>query len=150
MLIGGRVKGFIYVLGVFEVLVGLAFLTGYVLFWPPSSPPPFLLAAVLLSTSGPFLGRSTSPRSGISASSARPSPSCYPQHRQDAKRSRGALVERSTARWTFGFWLEKAELELREVSGQGPGGAKGAQLPRSDLWNAEKRELMAFDFCLPA
>ena len=57
MLIGGRVKGFIYVLGVFEVLVGLAFLTGYVLFWAALLSSLFLLATVLLSTSGPFFGK---------------------------------------------------------------------------------------------
>jgi uncharacterized membrane protein YphA (DoxX/SURF4 family) len=57
MLIGGRVKGFIYVLGVFEVLVGLAFLIGYVLFWAALLSSLFLLATVLLSTSGPFFGK---------------------------------------------------------------------------------------------
>ena len=57
MLIGGRVKGFIYVLGVFEVLVGLAFVTGYVLFWAALLSSLFLLATVLLSTSGPFFGK---------------------------------------------------------------------------------------------
>lgn len=56
MLIGGQVKGFIYVLGVFEVLVGLAFLTGYLLFWAALLASLFLLATVLLSTSGPFFG----------------------------------------------------------------------------------------------
>jgi uncharacterized membrane protein YphA (DoxX/SURF4 family) len=57
MLIGGRVKGFIYVLGVFEVLAGLAFLTGYVLFWASLLSSVFLLATVLVSTSGPFFGK---------------------------------------------------------------------------------------------
>ena len=57
MLIGGRVKGFVYVLGVFEVLVGLAFLAGYVLFWASLLSSLFLLATVLLSTSGPFFGK---------------------------------------------------------------------------------------------
>ena len=57
MLIGGRVKGFIYVLGVFEVLAGLAFLTGYVLFWASLLASVFLLATVLVSTSGPFFGK---------------------------------------------------------------------------------------------
>jgi uncharacterized membrane protein YphA (DoxX/SURF4 family) len=57
MLIGGRVKGFIYVLGAFEVLVGLAFLIGYVLFWAALLSSLFLLATVLLSTSGPFFGK---------------------------------------------------------------------------------------------
>lgn len=57
MLIGGRVKGFVYVLGVFEFLVGLAFLAGYVLFWASLLSSLFLLATVLLSTSGPFFGK---------------------------------------------------------------------------------------------
>jgi uncharacterized membrane protein YphA (DoxX/SURF4 family) len=57
VLIGGRVKGFIYVLGVFEVLAGLAFLTGYVLFWASLLSSVFLLATVLVSTSGPFFGK---------------------------------------------------------------------------------------------
>jgi uncharacterized membrane protein YphA (DoxX/SURF4 family) len=57
MLIGGRVKGFIYVLGVIEVLVGLAFLTGYLLFWAALLSSVFLLATVLLSTSGLALGK---------------------------------------------------------------------------------------------
>jgi uncharacterized membrane protein YphA (DoxX/SURF4 family) len=57
MLIGGRVKGFIYGLGVFEVLVGVAFLTGYLLFWAALLSSVFLLATVLLSTSGLFFGR---------------------------------------------------------------------------------------------
>src|SRR4029453_995418 len=57
VLIGGRVKGFIYVLGVFEVLAGLAFLTGYVLFWASLLSSVFLLAPVLVSTSGPFFGK---------------------------------------------------------------------------------------------
>jgi uncharacterized membrane protein YphA (DoxX/SURF4 family) len=57
VLIGGRVKEFIYVLGVFEVLAGLAFLTGYVLFWASLLSSVFLLATVLVSTSGPFFGK---------------------------------------------------------------------------------------------
>jgi uncharacterized membrane protein YphA (DoxX/SURF4 family) len=57
VLIGGRVKGFIYMLGVFEVLAGLAFLTGYVLFWASLLSSVFLLATVLVSTSGPFFGK---------------------------------------------------------------------------------------------
>ena len=57
VLIGGRVKEFIYVLGVFEVLGGLAFLTGYVLFWASLLSSVFLLATVLVSTSGPFFGK---------------------------------------------------------------------------------------------
>jgi uncharacterized membrane protein YphA (DoxX/SURF4 family) len=57
MLIGGRVKEFIYGLGVFEVLVGVAFLTGYLLFWAALLSSVFLLATVLLSTSGLFFGR---------------------------------------------------------------------------------------------
>jgi uncharacterized membrane protein YphA (DoxX/SURF4 family) len=57
VLIGGRVKGFIYMLGVFEVLGGLAFLTGYVLFWASLLSSVFLLATVLVSTSGPFFGK---------------------------------------------------------------------------------------------
>jgi uncharacterized membrane protein YphA (DoxX/SURF4 family) len=57
LLIGGRVKGFIYVLGIFEVLVGLAFLTGYLLFWAALLSSVFLLATVLLSTSGLFFGK---------------------------------------------------------------------------------------------
>lgn len=57
MLIGGRVRGFIYVLGVFEVLVGLAFLIGYLLFWAALLSSLFLLATVLLSTSGPLFGK---------------------------------------------------------------------------------------------
>jgi uncharacterized membrane protein YphA (DoxX/SURF4 family) len=57
MLIGGRVKAFIYMLGIFEVLVGLAFLTGYLLFWAALLSSVFLLATVLLSTSGPFFGK---------------------------------------------------------------------------------------------
>ena len=57
MLIGGRVKALIYVLGVFEVLAGLAFLTGYILFWAALLSSLFLLATVLLSTSGPFFGK---------------------------------------------------------------------------------------------
>ena len=56
-LIGGQVKGFIYVLGVFEVLAGLAFLSGYLLFWAAFLSSLFLLATVLLSTSGPFFGK---------------------------------------------------------------------------------------------
>lgn len=55
-LIGGQVKVFIVALGVFEVLVGLAFLTGYLLFWAALLSSLFLLATVLLSTSGPFFG----------------------------------------------------------------------------------------------
>jgi uncharacterized membrane protein YphA (DoxX/SURF4 family) len=57
LLIGGQVKGFIYVLGIFEVLVGLAFLTGYLLFWAALLSSVFLLATVLLSTSGLFFGK---------------------------------------------------------------------------------------------
>lgn len=56
-LIGGQVKGFISLLGVFEVLVGLTFLTGYVLFWAALLSSLFLLATVLLSTSGLFFGK---------------------------------------------------------------------------------------------
>ncbi|MBI3990058.1 MAG: DoxX family membrane protein [candidate division NC10 bacterium] len=56
-LIGGQVKTFISVLGIFEVLVGLAFLTGYLLFWASLLSSLFLLATVLLSTSGPFFGQ---------------------------------------------------------------------------------------------
>jgi uncharacterized membrane protein YphA (DoxX/SURF4 family) len=57
LLIGGQVKAFIYVLGIFEVLVGLAFLTGYLLFWAALLSSVFLLATVLLSTSGLFFGK---------------------------------------------------------------------------------------------
>jgi len=56
VLIGGRVKEFISLLGVFEVFVGLSFLTGYVLFWAALSSL-FLLGTVLLSTSGLFFGK---------------------------------------------------------------------------------------------
>ena len=55
-LIGGQVKAFISVLGIFEILVGLAFLTGYLLFWAALLSSLFLLATVLLSTSGLFFG----------------------------------------------------------------------------------------------
>lgn len=55
-LIGGQVKAFISVLGVFEVLVGLSFLTGYLLSWAALLSSLFLLATVLLSTSGIFVG----------------------------------------------------------------------------------------------
>ena len=44
-------------LGVFEVLVGLAFLSGYLVFWAAFLSSLFLLATVLLSTSGPFFGK---------------------------------------------------------------------------------------------
>lgn len=57
VLIGGRVKAFLYALGAFEVMVGLAFLTGYVLYWAASLSSLFLLATILLSTSGPFFGK---------------------------------------------------------------------------------------------
>jgi len=56
VLIGGRVKEFISLLGVFKVFVGLSFLTGYVLFWAALSSL-FLLGTVLLSTSGLFFGK---------------------------------------------------------------------------------------------
>ncbi len=55
-LIGGQVKAFISVLGIFETLIGLAFLTGYLLFWAASLSSLFLLATVLFSTSGLFSG----------------------------------------------------------------------------------------------
>ncbi len=56
-LIGGRVGAFIHVLGAFEVLVGLALLTGYALFLAALLSSLFLLATVLLSTAGPFFGK---------------------------------------------------------------------------------------------
>jgi uncharacterized membrane protein YphA (DoxX/SURF4 family) len=55
-LIGGQVKGFILVLGVFEILVGLSFLTGYLLYWAALLSSLFLLATVLFSTSGLLFG----------------------------------------------------------------------------------------------